>query len=280
MSLLSNGARRALLLASAAMLASLPALAAEPTLSVSGAARAEAASAPKAAALPSAAEAAAALAQEEESDRVDPWEGANRSVHSFNDGLDEAVLEPVARGYRDVVPEFGRNRVSNFMANLKAPQIFVNSTLAGDADSSVTTVMRFMVNTTFGIGGLFDVATEMGMPKTKADFGKTLATWGVGPGPYTVLPVFGPSTVRDTGGKIVDMALDPVSYFLAPPLWASLTTSAADGISQREQNLDTVAELKRSSLDYYAAMRSAWMQHREKEVTEKLQFPKPKDASN
>jgi phospholipid-binding lipoprotein MlaA len=213
---------------------------------------------------------AAAAIEEDDSDLSDPWEATNRDIHDFNRAIDDAVIEPAARGYRHVVPEFGRRRVSDFFGNAHVPMALVDHALAGNGDGVAVSFMRFMINTTFGVAGLFDVASEIGIPKVKPDFGKTLAAWGAESGPYVVLPVFGPSTVRDAAGRAVDMVLDPVSLLVPAPVWVDPVTAVTDGISKREAYLDEIEQVRKTSLDEYATMKSLWMQVRQKEVDAKI----------
>ena len=136
---------------------------------------------------------------------ADPFEGFNRGVQAFNDGVDNAVLKPVATTYRDVVPQFARTAIGNFFGNLGDGWSAINHLLQGKLEPALNMTLRMAVNTTFGLGGLLDVAGEAGLERQSEDFGQTLGVWGVPPGPYLVLPLLGPSTVRDTGGRIVDM---------------------------------------------------------------------------
>lgn len=135
---------------------------------------------------------------------ADPLESMNRSIYSFNDKVDTAVLKPVATAYQTVTPRLARSGVTNFFDNLGDAWSFVNNVLQGQGEGAYNSMVRFSVNTVFGIGGLFDVASEAGIQRAKQDFGQTLGRWGVPTGPYLVLPFFGPSTVRDTAGMVVD----------------------------------------------------------------------------
>ncbi|MCO4785514.1 MlaA family lipoprotein [Marinomonas atlantica] len=137
----------------------------------------------------------------------DPWEGFNRSMFSFNETVDAYGLKPLAQGYDAITPNFMQKGVSNFFSNLgEVPNVF-NNLLQGKWDETASSTFRFIINTTFGIFGLFDVATEMGLKHSEEDFGQTLGYWGVDTGPYLVLPFFGPSTVRDASGMVVDYSL-------------------------------------------------------------------------
>ena len=144
----------------------------------------------------------------------DPLEPINRGIFAFNRAIDEMFLKPAARLYIAIVPEGGRVAVTNVVNNLKSPVILVNDLLQGDLDRAQTTIARFTVNTILGFGGIADVATDLGAPRHSEDFGQTAATYGVGSGPYLMLPFLGPSNVRDALGKVVDRFLDPLEYAL------------------------------------------------------------------
>ena len=198
----------------------------------------------------------------------DPIEPANRAIFDFNDTVDTYFLRPVAQGYRAVVPPFGRDRVADFLANLKTPIILANDLLEGNVQWAGTTLERFALNMTFGVAGVMDVATPMGIPGHPGDFGQTFGVWGIGEGPYLVLPLFGPSNPRDAVGLAAEQFGDPVDYYLTNNgmHWVSWIRMGVSGVSQREQYLDVIDDVKRTSLDYYAAMRSLYRQHREAQV--------------
>ena len=192
----------------------------------------------------------------------DPLEGWNRAVFSFNQKADEYVLTPVAKGYRTVTPVPVRKGVSNFFNNLGEPITAVNSALQAKPGKAVRSLTRFLFNTTFGLFGLFDVAGVMGLEREKEDLGQTLAYWGVGSGPYLVLPILGPSNLRDLGGQFVDRPLNPVS-------WQDEVGMAelmiADGIQTREQLLGLEPK---TVGDPYVLMRSAYEQRRRYEIND------------
>lgn len=142
----------------------------------------------------------------------DPYEGFNRQMFAFNNEVDKYALGPAASAYETVTPRFARDRIGDFLQNLKSPVIFVNDLLQGEGDRAGTTLGRFMVNTTFGIAGLWDVAEYNGIEGHNEDFGQTLAVWGVDSGPYLVLPLMGPTTPRDLFGTGVDRAMDPLTW--------------------------------------------------------------------
>ena len=199
------------------------------------------------------------------SDVYDPMEGYNRAVFAFNDAVDTVFLEPIAMGYRFIAPQPVRTGVRNFLRNLKSPMQVVNQTLQGDLSGAGADVARFAVNTTAGVLGLVDVGAMIGLPYEQEDFGQTLAVWGVGHGPYVVLPIMGPSSFRDATGLLVDSYADPLRLYLYNTHqeewhYARLGLTA---ISTREDLLDLLDDLQRNSFDYYAAMRSTYIQRRE-----------------
>lgn len=142
----------------------------------------------------------------------DPFEGFNRNMYAFNEAVDKAAIEPVARGYRAVVPEPARDGVHNVLTNIRQPVVFANSMLQGNAQASADTFGRFLINSTIGVAGIFDVASTLGVTEHNEDFGQTLGVWGVEPGPFLILPLLGPSNFRDTFGIATDRALDPLTW--------------------------------------------------------------------
>lgn len=194
----------------------------------------------------------------------DPIEGVNRGIFKFNDVVDTAVLKPVAEGYRAGVPKPARVGVRNALRNLKSPQIVANDLLQGNVTAACDGLTRFLANTLFGLAGTIDVAGAEGVKYKEEDFGQTLGVWGAGTGPYVVLPFFGPSSVRDTAGLAVDIYSDPVRLTLenTDHYVASYTRSAISVVDRREELLDVLADLKKNSIDYYAAMKSTYVQRR------------------
>lgn len=195
----------------------------------------------------------------------DPMEGMNRTTLAINEAVDKAILEPVARGYRNYTPSVLRVTMRNFLRNLRQPLVMGNELLQGDLKGFGNATARLFINTTAGFGGLFDVAEMGGIAHQPEDFGQTLAVWGVGNGPYVVLPVFGPSTARDATGLLVDSFADPVRiYMFNHDLeWLHYTRIGMSAIDQREELLDVIDDLRRNSFDYYAAIRSAYYQRRQ-----------------
>lgn len=193
----------------------------------------------------------------------DPWEGFNRRVFAFNDALDRAVLRPVARGYRAVTPQPLQTGVGNVFSNLGEPRTALNSVLQGKFGNAGIATARFLINTSVGIGGLWDFATHMEITGREEDFGQTLGVWGVGEGPYLVLPLLGPSTVRDTGGLPVDVYTYPLTYVEDDAVRIGLT--ALRVVDDRAGLLDQ-EELIRG--DRYSFIRDAWLQRRRFEVSD------------
>jgi phospholipid-binding lipoprotein MlaA len=200
-------------------------------------------------------------------DARDPWEGLNRATFEFNDGLDRAVIRPVAEGYRFVMPTPARDAITNFFANLKDPWIAINQLLQGKPRLAIDDLGRFVWNSTFGLLGLIDVASDMGLPKHNEDFGQTLAVWGAGSGAYLVLPILGPSSVRDGIGLIPD------AYAYLPwqiPKWADFnhrvtwqwSLTGLDLVQGRADLLDASNVLEEAALDRYAFVRDAYFQRR------------------
>lgn len=204
-------------------------------------------------------------------DPRDPIEPVNRAVYTFNDGVDRAVMKPVAQGYRAVLPSPVRTGVSNFFANLRDPWTAINQLLQGKVEAGLTDFMRFITNSTFGVAGLFDVASEAGMAKHNEDFGQTLGVWGLDTGPYLVLPIFGPSNVRDAAGTVVDS----VAYVpWNGPEWFDWdhhvawrnSLTALDFVNTRANLLDATSTLEEAALDKYAFVRDAYLQRRRSQV--------------
>lgn len=194
----------------------------------------------------------------------DPYEGYNRMMFSFNQGFDNTILNPVIRGYRFVAPQPVRKSVRNFLRNIKSPVILANQILQGDIEGAKNCVLRAAINTTVGIGGLFDLAGENGIEYEGEDFGQTLATWGVPHGPYVVVPFLGPSSTRDYSGYFVDGMADPLHWYLfninREELYLGKLT--ADYVDIRESVYDTLKDIQKNSLDPYAATRSIYYQSR------------------
>ncbi len=193
-------------------------------------------------------------------DPRDPLESVNRGIYYFNDGVDTMLVKPLAEVYRGVIPQMVRTGVSNVFSNLNDVIVALNNLLQGKFESALSDIARIMVNTTVGLLGIFDVATDAGLEKHDEDFGQTLGYWGVGDGAYLVLPFLGPRTVRDTAGLIVDIKTDPVTY-----IDPTRDRNAALGlrlVAQRESLLGASKVLEVAALDQYAFVRDAYLQRR------------------
>jgi phospholipid-binding lipoprotein MlaA len=193
----------------------------------------------------------------------DPIEPTNRAIFDANEYVDRNALKPVAEAYKDNVPEGVQHSVHNVLSNLNEPGVTLNELLQGNFSEAWDTTQRFVVNTTLGGLGLFDVATDWDLPHRDADFGQTLAVWGVDEGPYLMLPLFGPSNPRDAVGTAVTMLMDPLAWVAFPGVVAVNATRFAGGaVDQRSAHIEDLDEIKRNSLDYYATLRSLYRQTR------------------
>jgi len=190
----------------------------------------------------------------------DPWEPFNRRIFWFNDKVDSYVLEPTAKGWNFVVPNEIQTCLSNFFYNLRFPIQTVNDLLQGKVQRAATDVGRFFVNTTVGVAGFFDPASSVGLDLQWEDFGQTLGWWGVGTGPYLVLPLLGPSDIRDGGGLIFDTAASITPFFVNG--YYLFAARSVDLINTRAVYADTIEKAKESSIDYYTFVRNAYLQRR------------------
>lgn len=195
---------------------------------------------------------------------ADPIEPVNRAIFGFNEFLDKILIEPVAKLYKAVIPSPVRDSVRNVVRNLEAPVTLANNVLQGDMAAAKITVSRFAINSTIGMCGLFDVAEPMGYKYREEDFGQTLAKWGAGEGFYLVLPVLGPSSLRDATGLAADTYADPTRIIASNTDndWIYYTKSGLSGVDTRARLIKSIDDLRRSSLDYYATVRSAYSQRR------------------
>mgnify|MGYP005842292829 CR=1 FL=1 len=194
----------------------------------------------------------------------DPIEPVNRAVFEFNRVVDGILIKPIAELYGLVVPSPIRTGVRNFLANLRSPIIFANDLLQGETERAGTTLGRFMINTTIGLGGVLDPATALGRERHDEDLGQTLAVWGVGDGPYLVLPILGPSNLRDLAGRIGDRFANPLPYLDDDSYW--IAQAAGEGVQARYDALDLLDDLERNSLDFYAAVRAIYAQRRAADI--------------
>ncbi len=195
-------------------------------------------------------------------EEYDPWEPFNEKMFSFNYNMDKYVLKPVAKGYNVIVPDMFQQMIDHGFDNLRVVPRLANNLLQGNLNGFGVELGRFLINSTFGVGGLFDIAKqEFGLVKTKVDFGQTLGKWGLGPGPYLILPFLPPLTVRDGIGYGVDGAMDPLSYVL-PFIWDRLGMKVGDTVNDRSLNLDLFQGFEETTVDLYSAVRNGYLQRR------------------
>jgi phospholipid-binding lipoprotein MlaA len=196
----------------------------------------------------------------------DPWENSNRRIFKFNRVVDKWAWRPITKSYQFLFPTFLRRGINRIFLNAETPVIFTNQLLQAEWRASGMTIARFVLNSTAGYAGFFDAADiGAGWKRRHEDFGQTMAVWGVSSGPYIIVPVFGPSTVRDTFGTLIDRLFDPLTFFVGPIEWM-LFLGAGEGISLREAADTELRELEESSIDFYSALRSAYFQVRESEI--------------
>lgn len=200
----------------------------------------------------------------------DPLEPINRKIFAFNQSLDKRAALPAATYYKSAVPDGARQGVHNFLSNLTFPVTFANDVLQGEGTLAGNAACRFGVNTTVGILGVMDPATEMGYPEDDQDFGKTLAIYGVPGGPYMVLPFLGSTQPRDFFGKmLVDHYFNPLGYVTYDgKLYVSLTENLLKLVDQRSRHIEALRNIERNSIDYYAAMRSIYLQRRDNKTSD------------
>ena len=197
----------------------------------------------------------------------DPLESINRDNFAVNQIVDTNAIKPIATFYSAELPEPAREGVHNILVNLKLPVTFGNDILQREVMRSAQTLGRFTINSTVGVGGLVDVAGKIGIPRHDADFGETLAKYGVDEGPYLVLPIVGPSNLRDAAGKVADAFLDPFTYItFGGSTYFLVGRDGLQIVDARSRNMNAIDDLERSSLDFYATVRSAYRQHRSAEV--------------
>ncbi|MEE2760307.1 MAG: VacJ family lipoprotein [Pseudomonadota bacterium] len=204
-----------------------------------------------------------------ELDVNDPLEPLNRAIFGFNEIFNYFILEPVARTYNFVTPEFVRVRIGNFFTNIKSPVVLVNDLLQGEFERGLDIGARLIVNSTIGLAGFFDVAGEMGLKPHTEDFGQTLAVWGVGEGFYLVLPLLGPSNPRDALGKfVVDSFFDPLGYYVDNTGRDDLNLALAGvrGVTTYAEIVEELGDLRETSIDFYGALRSLFRQRRLAEI--------------
>jgi phospholipid-binding lipoprotein MlaA len=203
----------------------------------------------------------------------DPLEPTNRVFYAINNGIDTVILRPAALAYRYAIPGPVREGVHHLLSNISSPVQLANDVLEGKPRRAGDTTMRFLINTTVGVLGVFDVATKWGYPDHDADFGMTMALWGVPEGPFLFLPILGPSDPRDAAGFGVNIALDPFTWIGTGPNktgWTAFKWSrqGLNAIDQRERVLDAIDQIKKTALDPYATFRSLYRQHRHAQIDE------------
>ena len=197
----------------------------------------------------------------------DPYEKTNRDMLDLNGKIDRYIVVPSVAVYFVLVPEAGRRGVHNFLGNLSLPTIFVNDIMQGEFGRGAQSAERFIINTGFGFGGFFDPARKFGIPAHGEDFGQTLAVWGVGEGPYLVLPFFGPSNPRDATGLVVDATMDPTNFIrFKQHLWWSGGRLYFTFLDLKGQTYQTIQGIQRSSVDYYTGLRSLYRQLRASDI--------------
>jgi phospholipid-binding lipoprotein MlaA len=220
----------------------------------------------------------------DDEDVNDPLEPLNRIIFEFNEGIQDAFLRPITKFYNENVNVTIRQGIGNFLDNLSSPVVIVNELLQGEIESAMRTLSRALINSTLGIGGLADVAEEMGIEGRDEDFGQTLGVYGVGEGFYLVLPVFGPSNPRDAVGKfLIDSYFDPIGMALddADETTIIYSLAAMRGIDEYAGIVDELNQVKKTSVDYYAAVRSLYRQKRKAEIRNgsSLELPPIPDLS-
>jgi phospholipid-binding lipoprotein MlaA len=211
----------------------------------------------------------------------DPLERTNRSVLQVDQQVDRWVIEPIVKTYQFVVPPPGRRMVRRFCLNINSVSTLANDLLQREWGDATVTTQRLVINSTIGIGGLFDPAAALGMERHSSDFGQTLALAGIGSGPYLIMPLFGPSTVRDASGTVVDFFFQPLLYVLpiATLFIYEGSLGLSTGLSARDVYGEALASLRSSSVDYYSALRNAFYQTREAQIWDRRQAHRRGEAS-
>lgn len=225
---------------------------------------------------PPASDLEALRAYEEINDPLEPW---NRAMHQLDQGLDTIIFNPTIAVYETIIPEPGRQGVTNVIRNFRAPITLVNDILQGEGERAGITTGRFVINSTIGLLGLFDVASRMGLPYHSEDLGQTLAKWGVGEGPYLYVPILGPSGVRDFAGYTIDSQAFDIAGWVGRadnPFWWQVAYLGVVAVDAKANVGPTLEEFKASSVDYYAALRSAYRQNRAKEIRNGAPAPPPR----
>jgi phospholipid-binding lipoprotein MlaA len=210
--------------------------------------------------------ACASIQQTERVEKIDPFERVNRVVFSFNETADQYVIKPIAEGYKFVLPELVRTGVTNFFSNINDVLIGANNLLQGKPANAASDIGRFFINSTVGVLGLFDVATDMGLDKNREDFGQTLGVWGFSDGPYIVLPFFGASNVRDTVGFVVDVETDFMINTNKLNSDEKIAINSLRIINRRADLLDAGQLLEDAAFDKYSFLRDGYLQRRRNQI--------------
>lgn len=208
----------------------------------------------------------ATTAQNERVAKIDPFEPMNRAVFTFNEKADDYVIKPLAEAYKFVLPEFVRTGVTNFFSNINDVLIAANNLLQGKPKDAASDIGRFLINSTIGVLGLFDVATDMGLDKNREDFGQTLGVWGISDGPYVVLPFFGASNIRDTVGLVVDIETDFMINTNKLNSDEKIAVNALRVINRRADLLDAGQLLEDAAFDKYSFVRDGYLQRRRSQI--------------
>jgi phospholipid-binding lipoprotein MlaA len=202
----------------------------------------------------------------QETEVEDPLEPLNRPVFALNRGMDRFLIDPISRAYSFAVPGVARRAIRRVFVNLNSPSVLVNDLLQLSPKRASVIGARFVINTTVGLAGLWDAAERFGLRGHHNDFGVTLAKYGVGSGPYLVLPVLGPTTARDAFGELVDLAMLPQTWFFGPTTWVFAAYQGSDGFTLRDVHRGALKALEESSVDFYVAMRFAYLSNRASEI--------------
>ena len=200
----------------------------------------------------------------------DPFESINRDIFAANTAIDHALIRPIAEAYRSVLPELARDHIRAILDNMHEPLVFINDVLQGRGEAAGISYNRFVINTTLGLGGFYDRAADFGLTRQSGDFGQTLYAWGINDGPYIVLPLLGPSNIRDAIGLGVDSYANPVGHIGADTTRreVSLSSGIVDGVDLRSRNIESLNSIEENSLDFYAYLRSASRQNRQATLRE------------
>ena len=205
----------------------------------------------------------ATTTQQTAQDPADPWEAVNRKTFKFNDALDKTVITPASNVYQTIIPQPIRRSVGNFLLNIKDAYSMVNHVLQARPKEASEDLMRVTINSVFGIFGLIDFATPAGLTRHDADLGQTLGVWGIPSGPYVVLPLFGPSTVRDTSSLVGAIYSNPITYAHYTPWWPDITFYGLSTLDQHVRLTDASELVDQAALDRYTFIKSAYLQRRQ-----------------